>query len=179
MSIARRAIAAVTTAALMSASAPAFAGGWGGTYVSAGFGFGSGYGRGYGRKRWRHRDGVDAGDVIAGIAVIGAIAAIASSASRKKRERPDGDNRRDGRIVSEDAAVDACALAAEGQAGRAASVRDITQVDRTADGWDVEGTIEERDDYRDRAAERRRFTCSVRFGAIDHVYIDTEAVALR
>lgn len=181
MSIARRAIASLTAAALMGSATPAFAGGYGGTFVSAGFGFGSGYGRGYGRRHWRGRDRVDAGDVIAGIAVIGAIAAIASSASKAKQRRQgaDGDYRREGRIVSEDQAVDSCAMAAEDQAGRAASVRDITQVDRTSDGWDVEGTIEERGDWRAKDAERRRFTCSVRFGAVEHVYIDTDAVALR
>ena len=32
-------------------------------------------------RRWRHRDGVDAGDVVAGVAVVGVLAALASAVS--------------------------------------------------------------------------------------------------
>jgi hypothetical protein len=176
---------AAMAAMLATGATPAFAGGYGGTSISGGFGFGSGY-SGYGRRgrHYRHRDRVDAGDVIAGIAIIGAIAAIASSASKRKAERRDGgypprDGGQTGRINSENEAVDACALAAEARGGETASVRDISQVDRTNDGWDVEGVIEERDNWRDRSGERRRFTCSVRFGSVDHVYIEADSVALR
>jgi hypothetical protein len=179
-------IAASVSAALLATTAtPVTAGGFGGPFVSGGFGYGSGYG-GHGR-RWkhRHRDRVDAGDVIAGIAIIGVIAAIASSSSKSKRDRRsdrvdrDNDRRTGSDIVSEDQAVNACATAAERQGGETASVRDILAVDRTKDGWDVEGTIEQRDGWRDKSADRRRFTCSVRFGDIDNVYIDTGTVALR
>ena len=114
------------------------------------------------------------------------IAAIASSSSRSKRNRgaegyPQSDQREaiGQDIVSEDQAVDACANAAERQGGDTASVRDVTQVDRTQDGWDVEGTIEQRENWRDKTADRRRFTCSVRFGDVDHVYIDSDTVAAR
>ena len=53
----------------------------------------------YGHRR--HRGGIDAGDVIAGVLVIGGIAAIASAASKSKRDRdyreeyPDRDYRGD------------------------------------------------------------------------------------
>lgn len=168
-----------TALALVLPTTPVFAGGWGGTSISAGIGFGSGY-RGH-RGRWRHRDRVDTGDVIAGIAIIGAIAAIASSSSKNKRDRQDSRTlpQQDRAIVSEDQAVDACANAAERQGGETASVRDILAVDRTKDGWDVEGTIEQRDDWRDKSGDRRRFTCAVRMGEIDNVFIDTGVVASR
>jgi hypothetical protein len=183
----RKSVSLAVAAALLSTTAtPAFAG-WGGTYGSSGWG--GGYG-GYGRHR-HHHDRIDAGDVIGAVAVVGIIAAIASAASKSKQAKrfpnDDGDpNRRDGRerssqasITSEDAAVDACATATEAQAGERASVREISQVDRNADGWDVEGVVEQRDNWRDGDAEKRRFTCSVRFGEIEHVYIDNATVALR
>lgn len=55
----------------------------------------------YGHRR--HRGGIDAGDVIAGVLVIGGIAAIASAASKSKKDRdyrddyPDRDYRDDNR----------------------------------------------------------------------------------
>lgn len=176
----RLAIIISASVAMALPATPAIAGGWGhGTSVSGGLGFGSGY-RNH-RRGWRHRDRVDAGDVIAGIAIIGAIAAIASSASRNRRDRQDRSDRphADGPIASETEAVDACANAAEREAGDAASVRDILAVDRTRDGWDVEGTVEQRDDWRDQSGDRRRFTCSVRFGSVDAVFIDRGPIAVR
>lgn len=179
MRFVRSAILAAAALATAMPATPAFAGGWGGTFISGGLSFGSGY-RGH-RRGWRHRDRVDAGDVIAGIAIFGAIAAIASSASRNRRDRSTSSDRAraEGSITSETAAVDACANAAEHEAGDAASVRDILAVERTRDGWDVEGTVEQRDDWRDQSGDRRRFTCSVRFGSVDAVFIDRGPIAAR
>lgn len=151
----------IATAMLFGSTAPAFARdydrGWG-----------------HGHHGWRHHDHVDAGDVIAGVAVIGILAAILSSSGKKRHDT----SRSDGNITSEDAAVDACAQAAEAQAGTKASVRDITQVDRIADGWDIEGIVEQRTEWRnDSDTERRRFTCSVRYGAVQNIAIDTDTVA--
>jgi hypothetical protein len=162
MKIARKLTAGIVATALLSGSiTPAFARdydrGWG-----------------HGHHRWRHHDHVDAGDVIAGVAVIGILAAILSSSGKKKHDTA----RRDSDIGSEDAAVDACAQATEAQAGAKASVRDITQVDRNDDGWDVEGVVEQRSEWRnDGDTERRRFTCTVRYGAVQNVTIDTGSVA--
>jgi hypothetical protein len=178
MSNIRKAVSVIVAAALASTSVtPAFAGNGGG--FSSGYGWGGGYGKGYRHRHYRHRDRVDAGDVIGAVAVIGIIAAIASSASKNKRKSGGLGGSARGNIVSEEAAVDACAQAAESQAGSRASVRDISQVDRTSDGWDVEGVIEQREDWRDDRPEERRFTCSVRFGSVDSVYIDTDTLALR
>jgi len=164
MTIRRKLTAGIVATALLSGSiTPAFA---------------HDYDRGWGRGHhgWRHHDHVDAGDVIAGVAVIGILAAILSSSGKKKHTT----TRRDGDINSEDAAVDACAQAAEARAGDKASVRDITQVDGNADGWDVEGIVEQRTEWRNddnSDTQKRRFTCTVRYGAVQNVYIDADSVA--
>jgi hypothetical protein len=203
MGIMRKLTAAGVVVALLGTTAtPAMAGGYGSISIGSGYGnvgYGLGYGRGWGGRRHHHRDRVDTGDVIGAIAVIGVIAAIASAANKAKgttrRDRDDDrypersdrrDDRRDDRgtdsrrlsnIANEDQAVDACAIAAEERAGQTASVRDITNVKRSNDGWDVEGVVEERDGWRDRSADKRRFTCSVRFGAVETVYIESNKVA--
>jgi hypothetical protein len=149
-----------------------------------GYGYGYGY-NDYGGRRHhrRHRDNVDTGDVIGAIAVVGIIAAIASAASKAKRAKQATSNggfpNQRGAISNENAAVDACAEAAEKRGGQTASVREIVDVKTSSDGWDVEGTLEQRRNWRDKTSEKRRFTCSVRFGAVDSVYIDGDAVALR
>lgn len=190
----------VLAALLVSTASPAFARG---PYVSGGIGWSSGGwgGGGHGWRGHRRHNRVDAGDVIAGIAIFGAIAAIASSASKSKRDRAeypreDYPERRDsdrsssensstrnsspstGRISTEEAAVDACAIAAEDRAGDAASVRDITSVARTNDGWDVNGVVEDRDNYRDKQGDRRRFSCNVRDGMVDRVTLDDATLAM-
>ncbi len=170
---------AVSAAVLVTSATPAFAG-WG----NSGYGGYGGY-SGYGGHGWhrRHRDRVDGGDVVAGVVVVGILAAILASSSKKNRERETGRTdypQQRGNITSEDAAVDACVTATENQFGDRASVRDINAVDRTADGWDVEGIVQKRGNWREnRNQEQRRFTCSVRFGAIDNVYIDTDSIAVR
>lgn len=153
------------------------------------------WGGGWGGGHHRHHDRIDGGDIVAGAVVLGVIAAIVSSGSKAKRDReaaetryPDDrypseparrDDRRAGAISSEDEAVDACAMAAEQRAGQAASVRDIARVGKSPDGWDVEGVIEQRSGWRDRSADRRDFTCSVRFGEVDSVYIEDRAQGTR
>jgi hypothetical protein len=76
-------------------------------------------------------------------------------------------------IVSEDEAVDACALAAEQRGyddGFRTVVRDISGVDRTPDGWNVDGIVEARRGWRDRPASSG-FHCAVRGGQIVSVDI--------
>ncbi len=199
MSILRRTgLWGAATALVLTSVTPAMAG-WGG-------GFGGGWnswggsswgGGGWGRRRHR---GDDTGEVLAGV-LIGAVlvGAIASSSKQRRAragrdvdypERRTGDDSypqrngdtgrygdRRGSISSENAAVDACAVAAEERAGRMASVREISNVRGSSDGWDVEGIIENRDNWRDRAGERHRFTCSVRFGSVDSVYVESGSVA--
>lgn len=169
-----------------------------------GYGYGSGYGyygprsSRYGRYpyRYRHRDRVDAGDVIAGVLVLGTIAAIASSASKAKKDDRDRrterrsddrrwddrraeDRRDDGRyddragVVRADGtgdamarAVDACGWAAESDAGRDARVDAINGVRRDGPAWIVTG------DVRTTGTERsvvRPFTCTFDDGRVRNV----------
>jgi hypothetical protein len=179
-------VATMATALMVSSATPALAdwgGGFGGGSYSGNSWGGGGYGGGY---RGHHDHGIDAGDVIAGIAIIGVIAAIASAASKSSNNRrtssdgyPDrSSDQSRGSINSENAAVDACAQAAETRGGQSASVREISAVDKNSDGWDVEGVVEQRAGWRDRTGDKHRFTCSVRYGAVDSVYIDTDKIAL-
>ncbi|MFM6933334.1 MAG: hypothetical protein ACKOUT_13960 [Novosphingobium sp.] len=123
-------------------------GGWGSN------GWGNRWNGGWGR---RHNDGIDGGDVLAGVLVLGTIAAIASAASKSskdKREREEdarrsgddswryGDDRRGdrpsdmGRGVSLDTAVDTCVADVERGTNR---VDTVDNVNRQGDGWRVEG----------------------------------------
>lgn len=175
--------AAVVAALLATSAAPAAArrpGGWNG----------GGWGGHHGDWRPRRdRGGISGGDVLAGVLILGGIAAIATAAKkdqdRKRTDRyPDRgypDNRSDGPddyadTASEDAAVDACALAAEdraGERGDRASVREILRVDPANEGWRVEGLVETRRGYRDDHPDRQRFTCSYRYGQVQSVQIDS------
>lgn len=128
-----------------------------------------GYGYGYGHGRRHHRDGFDFGDFLLGAVVAGGIVAAVASA-RDRDGRPRGDRAssppRDG---EQDAAADACADAAERQAGGDARVTDVRSVSRDGDGWRVEGTVTTGGDssYRD----DRGFQCGVRYGRVDFVQL--------
>lgn len=83
-------------------------------------------------------------------------------------------------IRGEDAAVNACASAAESEAlsyGRDASVRDIGDVQGEGTEWRVSGTVETRNGDRERTS-MRGFTCTVHYGQIDNVRLDA-SVAMR
>jgi hypothetical protein len=174
----RKMISAGVAAALVATSVtPAFAG-------SRGYGYG--YGGKYKYKHGRHykRDRLDTGDVIGILAVVGLVAAIASSGKSKRRAREagvynDSGPYKRGAINSENDAVDACALAAEDRAGKMSSVREVTKVSANEDGWDIAGTIEARDDWRDKTVAPRGFNCVVRDGTVKAVFIDANAVAVR
>ncbi len=148
---------------------------------------GGGYGDGYGRRHHRRGDN-DTGEVLAGVLIGAILVGIASSASKKAKEArryPTDERRtssadvREGAIRTENAAVDACAAEAERQGGEMASVRTIDKVRSAPEGWDVEGQLEQRNSWRDRTPMQRAFTCSVRLGEIDSLYIDGDKVAAR
>ena len=132
---------------------------------------------------YRHKDRIDAGDVIAGAVIIGGIAALAGAFDGDKRDRYRyrdrryrdrhydrgyrGDrrgyhnNRYNGRR-----AVERCVRVAERQARRFGGYRfaDVTQirdVDRTRYGFRVKGRIQVEGNrgYRGRDFDRGRFTC--------------------
>ena len=107
---------------------------------------------GWGRHR-RHRGGVDAGDVIAGVLILGGIAAVASAASKSSRQRDDYRYRepyRDERpeyrperssssASGIDNAVDMCVGQVERGDDRVASVDNAS---RTGEGWRISGQLD-------------------------------------
>lgn len=77
---------------------------------------------------------------------------------------------------TEDAAIDACAQAAEQQGydrGFRAVVRDIQGVQRTREGFDVDGEIEARRGWRERP-ETWGFRCAIRDGRVVNVDLGDE-----
>ena len=156
MKMMRSVTALVATTMLATSVTPAMAQ----VYTGGGYGY-----HDYDRGR-HHNRGVSAGDVIAGVAIIGIIAAIAGAAS-KSNNRNRGYN---GNINSEDQAADACASRVEQRYGNSARVRGIDDVQRTNEGYYVRGTVETND--RDNQGTQR-FTCSIRYGQVDDVRIDS------
>lgn len=145
-------------------------------------------------RHHRDRDGISAGEVIAGAVVLGGLAAILASRNNDRYDRDYRYDRRDyrgdyrsgyGHYGARDA-VEQCVRAAERRAqrrtGSRAEVYEIRDVDRERRGWEVKGRIAVREDYRDyhrgwgRADYRRgyrndgwdegRFTCDVRGGRV-------------
>ena len=134
-------------------------------------------------RHYRHwnGDGVELGDLVVGAIVIGGIAILVSEIARARDN--DGTifgNDRKRRSSAENAAVEACASAAqrrvreEGHNGR---VRDITDVQRLGDSLRVRGVVVYRpsgDWSRDGGYDwsSARFTCSYTLGRIDYVRLD-------
>lgn len=149
--------------------------------------------------RHRGRDGIDAGDVIAGALIIGGIAAIASAASRGDRGYDRGYERRYDRGGYDNgdygyyrngygsrAAVEQCVRAAERDASRfgRARITDVTSINRIRGGYEVRGrlVVTERG-YRGRGYEgygyhydryggdydKGRFACVARFGGVQDI----------
>lgn len=151
-------------------------------------------GYGYGRGYRRHRNRVDAGDVLAGVLIIGGIAAIASAASKNNRNRraDDRDYRNDRRYDNRqnnsryddrrsdsrsdrgtgamDVAINACSNAAERQAGNDARVSEIQSVARDGNGWRVEGGLT--------GSKQSNFLCGATDGRVDFVQLGTGNLAL-
>ena len=112
-------------------------------------------------RRYRHRDRVDAGDVLAGVLIIGGIAAIAGAASNSARNRDYRDDRyrNDYRYRSRDdtsrypsqyqrnsrsnagSGIDSAVNMCVGAIERDVRVASVDGVDRNASGWLVTGSI--------------------------------------
>lgn len=130
-----------------------------GPYVS--IGWGGGWGRGWGGHRGRHhRRGSTAGDILAGVLILGTIAAVANAAKRGNERRgypqpyPNPDRRYDRPAdwraegpQGLEGAADLCLRTVE----RNARAREVTRVERNADGWLVTGEM----------ADGAGFTCSI------------------
>ncbi|APE28348.1 hypothetical protein [Aurantiacibacter gangjinensis] len=134
--------------------------------------------RRYRDYRHHRRGGVDAGDVIAGVAVLGALAAIIGTSRSRDRDReryedryPRRDRARydDRRGVADtrgiERAVDMCIDAVDRDSGR---VEAVDNARRSASGWDVSGTLESGD----------RFSCRIgNDGRIRSIDVDTDDFA--
>ena len=132
--------------------------------------------------RHRHDGGNGIGGFLLGALVAGGLVAAISSASRAAPRtqgadaypppNPPGDASPS--QADEDAAVSACAAAAESEARRdyrIAQVDRIIAVDPDGPGFAVKGELLTRADYRE-AGERRLFRCSVDGEAVRRVAID-------
>lgn len=133
----------------------------------------------YGRYH-RHRDGIDAGDVLAGVLILGGIAAIASAANnaeKNRREREDRDYRderyrapnydyRNPEPYRDDApgyrdsgsddytsgrGIDRAVDMCVAEIERKDAVDSVEGVQRSASGWAVEGTLR----------DGRSFSCAI------------------
>lgn len=109
---------------------------------------------------WGHRnDGVDAGDIMAGVLILGGIAAVASTAAKAKDryEERDRYRNRDGWRYGErnerpawadpsrlDDVVDTCVAEVDDSGGRVSTV-DVVR--RVSDGWRVEGRTDAGRDF--------------------------------
>lgn len=145
------------------------------------------------RDHHRDRDGISAGEVIAGAVVLGGLAAILSSRNNARYDRDYRYDRRDRRGSYRGGygnnprrAVEQCVRAAERRAqrytGSRAEVYEIRDVDRERRGWEVKGRIAVRDGYRDQRRgwgrndyrrgyrndgwDEGRFTCDIRRGRV-------------
>ena len=125
------------------------------------------------QARDRDRDGISAGEIIAGAVVIGGIAALAGAFDGDRGRGWDdrgfrGDRGWDrggwGFPGGPRAAVDRCVRAAENQARRFggyryADVIDVRDIDRTRDGFRVRGRIDVGGGWN--RNDRGRFTCRI------------------
>lgn len=135
----------------------------------------------------RDNDGIDAGDVAAGVLILGGIAAIAAATSNndnryeRRNARYDRDYRprRNGHQYGvrqrPRQAIRQCRRAARNYASQygRAQITEITDVDRKRNGYEVEGrlVVEQshygrRGRYRNANYDRGRFTCRIRHGQI-------------
>jgi hypothetical protein len=128
------------------------------------------------RRRYRHRDRVDAGDVLTGIGILAGIAIIAGAASdgnKQSRNEPRYEDRndepRDDQPVYQDndlgSAVSVCTDAAERSAGNNARVSEIRSVTRDGNGWRVEGDL-----------NNDGFTCAATDGRVDYIRINNRDI---
>jgi hypothetical protein len=131
------------------------------------------------RRRHRHRDRVDAGDILTGIGILAGIAILADAASKsdkKERDEPRYDDRdydrgEEAPVYRDNdmgAAVSLCTNAAERSAGNGARVREVTSVTSESNGWRVQGQLD--GDY------ARGFDCSAVNGRVDYVRLDDGSI---
>lgn len=132
---------------------------------------------GWNRGHYRHRDKVDGGDILTGIAILAGIAIVAGAASKgDKRNRNSDrypndypqDNRRDANVFRGNdvgTAVQTCTSAAERGSARVEEIRSVT---RDGDGWRVEGDLS--------GGEDQNFTCGSTNGDVDFIQFGDRSI---
>ena len=144
--------------------------------------------------RDRDRDGIGAGEIIAGAVVLGGLAAILSSGNNDRYDRYDRNSRYDDRYRGryDDArygygydynrygnsrsAVSQCVNSVERGSRRygRTDVTEVTSIDRKRDGYRVKGRVIVRDGYGGRwgrggSYDKGKFTCEIRYGRVQDI----------
>ncbi len=105
----------------------------------------------------RDRDGISAGEVIAGAVVLGGLAAVIASANNDRYDRDGYDNRYyNNRNGGSRNAINRCVNQVENWAGRysRSNVTQIRDIDRTRNGYRVQGNLVVQDGWRGRGNDR-------------------------
>ena len=143
--------------------------------------------------RDRDRDGIGAGEIIAGAVVLGGLAAILSASDNDRYDRGDrryGDRYRGGgyddarsgygydynRYGNSRSAVSQCVNSVERGSRRygRTDVTEVTSIDRKRDGYRVKGRVVVNDGYRGRwgrggSYDKGKFTCEIRYGRVQDI----------
>lgn len=133
----------------------------------------------------RDRDGISAGEIIAGAVVIGGLAAILSSGSRDRYDRYDRRYDNDprygygydyNRYGGSRSAVSQCVSAVQRGSNRygRTDVTEVSSIDRKRDGYKVKGRVVVRDGYGGRWGrggyyDRGKFSCDIRYGRVQNI----------
>lgn len=129
------------------------------------------------------RDGIGAGEIIAGAVVLGGLAAILSASDNDRYDRYDDryrgryDDPRYGydynRYGNSRSAVSQCVRAVERGTSRygRTDVTQVTSIDRKRDGYKVKGRVVVRDGYGGRwgrggSYDKGKFSCDIRYGRV-------------
>lgn len=141
------------------------------------------------------RDGISAGEIIAGAVVIGGLAAILSSGDNDRYDRYDRYNDRYNdryrgryndprygygydynRYGNSRSAVSQCVSAVERGSSRygRTDVTEVTGIDRKRDGYKVKGRVVVRDGYGGRWGrggyyDKGKFSCDIRYGRVQDI----------
>lgn len=159
--LSKAAIGAAATGALMVSAAPA-------------------------QARDRDRDGISAGEIIAGAVVIGGLAAILSGNGRDRydsryqnyrgdryNDRRRGNGYNYNRYGNSRSAVNQCVRAVQNRASRysRADVTQVTDVHRKRRGYKVKGRLIVQDGYRGRGGyyDKGKFSCVVNHGRVQNI----------
>lgn len=141
--------------------------------------------------RDRDRDGIGAGEIIAGAVVLGGLAAILSSGDNDRYDRDNRYNDRNrgryddarygygydyGRYGNSRSAVSQCVNSVERGSRRygRTDVTEVTSIDRKRDGYRVKGRVIVNDGYGGRwgrggSYDKGKFTCDIRYGRVQDI----------